>query len=151
MENGEQDVSSKSPGMRSDLSNSYIKGASPNRGSINHSMARSSFITEKSFRVPGGRHKISKKEAAVIIQKNYRRYRHREDFKMVVRRVKHKKFLFKTTLHSNDGKIKFLTCSLGVSNRGKLLNLTFEISNSVRSSSPIGREKISIDISVYEI
>ena len=121
MENGEQDAFSKSPDIRSDISNSFTKGGpSPYRASVNHSMARSSFVTEKSFRVPGGRHRITKNEAAVMIQKNYRRYRNRADFKMIVKRAKQKKFLFKAAIRGGNAKTKLLTCSMGVGKFGKI-------------------------------
>ena len=112
MENGERDGLSKSPDVRSDISNSFTK-TSPYRQSMNHSMTRTSFITEKSFRIPGGRHRITKNEAAIIIQKNYRRFRLRQDFKMAVKSSLKKKFLFKATIRSGS-ETKLLTCSLGM-------------------------------------
>ena len=45
MDNGEQDAFSKSPDVRSDISNSFTKGPSPYRASVSHSMARSSFVS----------------------------------------------------------------------------------------------------------
>ena len=143
---------SKSPDVRSDISNSFSKVQSPNRYSGNPSMTHTSFITEKSFRIPGGRHRITKNEAAVLIQKNYRRFRLREDFKMASRCILKKKFLFKATIRSGN-ETKLLTCSLGMRGgpHGKIQNLTFVISDSMRSSSPIGRDQIEIDLSSFDI
>ena len=114
-------------------------------------MNRSSFISGKSFRIPGGRHKLSKNEAATLIQKNYRAFRHREDFRFVVKRINQKKFLFKATVRS-ENQTKLLTCSLNMRGvRGdKIESLTFLINDSLRSSTR-NNEKIEIDLSCYAI
>lgn len=136
---------------RSDLSDSFarpsqnfpVHGGGPVAATstgMNHSMARSSFITDKSFRVPGGRHRVTKTEAAVTIQKNYRRHRNRQDFKLAVNRQLSKRFLFKVTTRSNE-QTKVLTCSLKsreCHGSGQIEGLTFVLSDSVRSASPVG-------------
>ena len=55
-----------------------------------------------------------------MIQKNYRRFRNRADFKMLVKRAKQKKFLFKAAIRDGNAKTKLLTCSLGVGKFGKI-------------------------------
>ena len=78
-----QDSRMDSPDKRSDTSGGDL---SRSRGTRNHRSARSidkSFISEKSFRMPASYFAMSKKDAATIIQKNYRCYRNRQDFLLV--------------------------------------------------------------------
>lgn len=73
-----------SPDKRSETSGGDL---SRSRGTTrNHKSQRShdkSFISEKSFRMPASYFAMSKKDAATVIQKNYRRYRNRQDFLLV--------------------------------------------------------------------
>jgi len=80
--------------------------------------------SEQSFRVPLP--KMSKTEAAIIIQKNYRRFRSMKDFKLIVSRAGKKKFLFKATVSGEPPKI--LTCSMAKSPSGRIVGLNFVLS-----------------------
>jgi len=82
--------------------------------------------TEKSFRVAPEQMRISKQEAAVKIQKNFKRYREQQDYQLLRNRGSQKKFLFKATVRGQESQI--ITCSVNVSAHGRPTSLSFVLS-----------------------
>ena len=122
---------------------------SRSRGTRNQRSNRSfdkSFISEKSFRIPVGRYAMSRKEAATIIQKNYRRYRYRQDYLLIKNRGSQRQFLFKATVRGEKAP-KIITCSLNIRANGQIISLNFTLSE-IRSRKG---QSINIDLTAYNL
>ena len=126
---------------------------SPNNKSEAHSHrhsfdAKSSFITDKSFRVPITSANMSKNEAAIVIQKHFRGYQRKQDFKLVVKNLRgnDKEFLFKVTVLGSPAKI--LTCSMHMW-RQQPVSLDFIVQEMGMGRRP--NHKFSIDLKKFEI
>ena len=102
--------------------------------------------SEKSFRVPPEMMRISRHDAALRIQKNFRAYRDRQDYQMIMRRGSQKKFLFKATVRGQQAQI--IQCSVNMSTQGRPIGLLFVLSEARR---PQRSQKAEIDLQRFEI
>jgi hypothetical protein len=87
---------------------------------------------------------MSRKDAATLIQTNFRAYKCRQDYALVARKTVTRTTLFKATIRSEDDGVKMLTCALK-SQRDRAISLLFYLT-SKRSSAG----SVEIDLTKYE-
>lgn len=90
---------------------------------------------------------MSKNDAATMIQKSYRGYRAKEDYRLVKRnRGIQKKFLFRATLRGSVAQI--ITCSVNITRTRKPDSLSFIIAQARR---PTANQMFDIDLRRFSI
>ena len=110
------------------------------RDKISQRSRTSNYNTEKSFRIPQNRFRMSKKDAATVIQKWVKRWILRKAFLMYIKRNSQtkRKTLFRATVRGET--LKVLTCSVKMTRNGRITGLTFIIT---------GNQRLEIDLNKY--